>query len=156
MSKSTTRSLKHRYILLVFAAFVFGCTSFMPIDETTEKPITDMKDIVGKWEGVIRISVPWLIPPTLFSTIVLLEDGSILAQTSYNWGEYGPYLYKKWGYLHNGKLNTRGGSQCTLYERDGKRVLIFRSPPWAETQYEYIDNSTNLPSKKIFLKDYNY
>ena len=153
MSKPTTRFLKQQIIIVLFVVFVSGCVSLMPLDKTTEKPITDMKSIVGKWDGVTWVSAPWLILPAFFPTVVFLEDGRLIAQSSSNYGEFGPYLYK--GYLHNGKFCTRSGGEYTLYERDGERVLIYRFGPFVETKFKYIDNSTTLPSKKIFLKDYN-
>jgi hypothetical protein len=112
-----------------------------------------MKSIVGKWEGISEVYYQPVFHMVYFPTIVILEDGSLIVRSSSIFREFGPYLYK--GRLQNGKFRTPG-NDYTLYERDGRRVLVPCCNPFVNTCYEYKDNSTTLPSKKIFLKDWDY
>jgi hypothetical protein len=151
MSKPIIQFSKQQIIMLVFAIFVSGCSSLVPLDKTTEKPITDIKSIVGKWSGVGQWLISGRLPYVLFPTVIIQEDGTLILQISSDMDEYGPYTYK--GRLRNGKLWTING-EYTLYEHEENRVLFYLAHQGTvEAQLKFIDNSNSLPIRKNFCKD---
>ena len=123
MRGSNTRFFKQSYLMLVFAAFIIGCSSFPPIDTAAEKPITDVKSIAGTWLSVGQWCPPGSLPIVVYATIYFKDDGSSLLYSESEWQKSGPWYYK--GQLQNGKLRTVNG-EYTLYEHEGKQVLTYR------------------------------
>ena len=137
--------------MFIFLAFVVGCSSIPLIDKTTEKPITDMQSIAGTWTGSGQWCPPGSLPLVFFPTVYFQEDGSSLLQISSNYEEYGPCYYK--GQLHNGRLWTTNG-EYALYERDGRRVLVYRSYEGnTEARLDPLDSTNVLPAKTSYCQE---
>jgi hypothetical protein len=82
-----------------------------------------------------------------------MEDGSSIVTISSFVEECEPYTYK--GRLLNGKLCTANG-EYSLYERDGKRLLVYHSYGGNTVgRFEYISNINNMPIQKVMPKDCN-
>ncbi len=154
MKKTITRLFNQQCLMLVFAIFILGCASLVPIDRTTERPITDMKSIAGKWDGAGQWLKTGRLPYALFPTLIVYEDGTLILQISSDMDEYGPYKYK--GQLRNGRLWTING-EYTLYEYGENRVLLYYSHEGrVEAQLKFIDKSNVLPERKNFCTNCYY
>ena len=113
-----------------------------------------MKSVAGTWSGVGQWCPPGSLPYVFFPTLFFMEDGSSILQLSSSMDEYGPYTYRC--NLHNGKLFTVNG-EYTLYERDGKRVLVYRTHAgYTTAELEFISANNALPKRKNFCNDCFY
>jgi hypothetical protein len=152
MKKAVTLFCMSHCIMLIFMVFFFSCASLIPLDKTTEKPITDVKSIAGTWSGAGSYCPPRNFPYVFFPTVFFTEDGTSILQISSAEDEYGPYRYKY--SLHNGKICTNNG-EYTLYERNGKRILVYRAA-FLEARLEFISINNTLPKRRLFCNDCYY
>ncbi len=113
-----------RILVISFVlALAWSCATVPPA-----KPIGDVKEIAGKWEGTAFFEYGVSGPTTL----TIYEGGgceSTWPRFAYFAGPLLPEVarYSGRGSLSEGKFRF-GNSTYTLHERGGKRVLIYTEP----------------------------
>ena len=119
-----------RYVLFVylsvFLAVMTACTGakFPDSPSLKEIPITDIKQVVGKWEGVTWAE-PRVARQDDWVKVAITENGA------FNFSSYrmiGAWLGSGKLRLENGKLVTEpqpdtGNATFTLYKSDGRPML---------------------------------
>jgi hypothetical protein len=124
------------YVISFVMALACACATLPPA-----KPVLDLKDIAGKWEGRIYSTTgSWSSP----IVVIIKEDGTgeaIVPQSSplFPLSDKGRFLQKR--ELVEGKIRTTSTTSgetgiFTLHEEGGKRVLVYRSDD-GKTRGEY-------------------
>ncbi len=120
-----------------------GCAGIEPRQPpgSTVVPISDLKTVAGKWEGVLKREPPanyrlgedWLT--------LTIEDSGSFEDSTFEFESYrtsGVLMGSGSLHLRNGRLESeseKGGATYTLHERDGKSVLIVQAHDRKGTRY---------------------
>jgi hypothetical protein len=102
---------------------------------STVVPISDLKTVAGKWEGVLKRQPPASSMNTLGEDWLTLtiEDSGSFEDTTFEFESYrtiGVLMGSGSLHLRDGRLESeseKGGATYTLHERDGKSVLIVQA-----------------------------
>ncbi len=111
-----------RILVISFVlALAWSCATAPPF-----RPIGDIKEIVGKWEGTASFDYAMSGPATL----IIYESGAYESNMfQYRIGSRQPDARSSGtGRLSEGKFDIGGSQTYTLHEGGGKRVLIYAGP----------------------------
>jgi hypothetical protein len=119
-----------------------GCAGIEPRQPpgSTVVPISDLKTVAGKWEGVLK-RVPASYTSSEDWLTLTIEDSGSFEDSTFEFESYrtiGVLMGSGSLHLRDGRLESeseRGGATYTLHERDGKSVLIVQAHDRKGTRY---------------------